>query len=65
MAQKACPELAVALSPFGYAQGKFRRRGSRMGGNLRCSLRKEVMANHRQIVKLILGRYKQFTICNF
>jgi len=24
-------EVAVALSPFGYAQGKLRRRGSRMG----------------------------------
>ena len=28
---RAYPELAVALSPFGYAQGKLRRRGSRMG----------------------------------
>ena len=27
---RACPELAVALSLFGYAQGKHRRRGSRM-----------------------------------
>ena len=27
---RACPELAEALSPFGYAQGKLRRRGSRM-----------------------------------
>ncbi len=27
---RAYPELAVALSPFGYAQGKLRRRGSRM-----------------------------------
>jgi len=27
---RACPELAIALSPFGYAQGKLRRRGSRM-----------------------------------
>jgi len=26
---EACPELGVALSPFGYAQGKLRRRGSR------------------------------------
>jgi hypothetical protein len=31
---RACPELAVALSPFGYAQGKLRRMGSRMGGIL-------------------------------
>jgi len=28
-AKKTCPELAVALSPFGYAQGKLRRRDSR------------------------------------
>ena len=28
---RAYPELAVVLSPFGYAQGKLRRRGSRMG----------------------------------
>jgi hypothetical protein len=29
MRKEACPELAVALSPFGYAQGKLRRRDSR------------------------------------
>ncbi len=28
---RAYPELAEVLSPFGYAQGKLRRRGSRMG----------------------------------
>ncbi len=28
---RACPELAEALGPFGYAQGKLRRRGSRIG----------------------------------
>ncbi len=29
------PGLAAALSPFGYAQGKLRRRGSRAGSGLR------------------------------
>ncbi len=43
---RACPELAVALSPFGYAQGKLCRRDGRMGQRKELRLARLEITSH-------------------